>query len=94
MALEVRCRRCGSGPGEPCLTPAWPGKGPKSRRLLRFTPAHDSRIRDAAAARGYSEAEADRIANLALTEGTGVYRKTHPAVDPGPEPAQQELALE
>lgn len=98
MALEVRCRHCGSGPGEPCLTPAWPGKDQHSRRPLRFTPAHDTRIRDAAKARGYSEEEAERMAAMELAGACGAYRKVHPAGEPPPgakpaDPNQAELEL-
>jgi hypothetical protein len=77
--MRVRCRHCGSPQGDPCVGAPSPGKSPRARRPLRFTPAHPSRIEDAAKARGLSEADAKRLAYEAMGGAVALYRKTNPA---------------
>jgi hypothetical protein len=68
--LDVRCPSCHEPPGSVCLGPPWPGKGARSRRPLRFSIAHPSRIALAAAlAAGASGAQGLKAARAAVRAG-------------------------
>ena len=60
--MGVTCPHCRSRPGEVCLGPAWKGKGPASRRPLRYSAAHPQRVALAAAINAGANAHEARVA--------------------------------